>query len=34
MYETAKGIVLNLVSLIETYGHVLNGARTYYINRR
>ncbi|XP_078154536.1 putative trehalase [Carex rostrata] len=33
MYETAKGIVLNLVSLIETYGHVLNGARTYYINR-
>ncbi|KAF3328137.1 putative trehalase [Carex littledalei] len=33
MYDTAKAIVFNLVSLIESYGHVLNGARTYYINR-
>nr|CAD1835463.1 unnamed protein product [Ananas comosus var. bracteatus] len=33
MYDTAKGIVNNLISLIETYGHVLNGARTYYSNR-
>ncbi|KAJ4774505.1 Trehalase [Rhynchospora pubera] len=33
MYDTAKGIVFNLISLIETYGHVLNGARTYYTNR-
>jgi len=33
MYETAKGIVNNLVSLIHKYGFVLNGARTYYTNR-
>ncbi|XAR55173.1 Alpha,alpha-trehalase [Bertholletia excelsa] len=33
MYETAKGIVTNLVSLLDKYGHVLNGARLYYINR-
>eukprot|EP01018_Ginkgo_biloba_P012503 Gb_29944 [translate_table: standard] len=33
MYETAKGIVENLVSLIQKYGFVLNGARTYYTNR-
>ncbi|XP_042952834.1 probable trehalase [Carya illinoinensis] len=33
MYETAKGIVTNLVHLIEEYGHVLNGARAYYTNR-
>lgn len=33
MYDTAKGIVTNLVSMIETFGHVLNGARAYYTNR-
>lgn len=33
MYETAKGIVFNLVYLLEKYGHVLNGARAYYTNR-
>ncbi|XP_028099384.1 probable trehalase [Camellia sinensis] len=33
MYETAKGIVTNLVSLIDEFGHVLNGARAYYTNR-
>ncbi|KAF3339889.1 putative trehalase [Carex littledalei] len=33
MYDTAKAVVFNLVSLIETHGHVLNGARTYYTNR-
>ncbi|KAL5814435.1 hypothetical protein ACOSQ4_025076 [Xanthoceras sorbifolium] len=33
MYETAKSIVTNLVSLIEIYGYVLNGARAYYTNR-
>ncbi|KAL3834911.1 hypothetical protein ACJIZ3_009647 [Penstemon smallii] len=33
MYETAKGIVYNLISLIDEYGHVLNGARAYYTNR-
>lgn len=34
MYDTAKNIVTNLLSLIEEYGYVLNGARTYYTNRR
>ncbi|KAK4365529.1 hypothetical protein RND71_016887 [Anisodus tanguticus] len=34
MYETAKGIVTNLVSLIDEFGYVLNGARAYYSNRR
>lgn len=33
MYETARGIILNLIDLIDTYGHVLNGARAYYTNR-
>ncbi|CAL0312564.1 unnamed protein product [Lupinus luteus] len=33
MYNTAKAIVTNLVSLIEEYGFVLNGARAYYTNR-
>lgn len=34
MYETAKAIVSNLLSLIDEYGYVLNGARAYYSNRR
>ncbi|XWS50130.1 hypothetical protein CRYUN_Cryun12cG0062200 [Craigia yunnanensis] len=33
MYETAKAIVTNLISLLDAYGHVLNGARAYYTNR-
>ncbi|KAL7100380.1 hypothetical protein ACP275_09G142400 [Erythranthe tilingii] len=33
MYETAKGIVYNLISLIDEFGYVLNGARAYYTNR-
>ncbi|GJU00587.1 probable trehalase [Tanacetum coccineum] len=33
MYETAKGIVLNLIDLIDRYGYVLNVARAYYTNR-
>ncbi|KAJ8513267.1 hypothetical protein OPV22_003701 [Ensete ventricosum] len=33
MYETAKEIVRNLLSLVENYGFVLNGARAYYTNR-
>ncbi|XP_025801375.1 probable trehalase [Panicum hallii] len=33
MYETAKEVVLNLLSLVERYGFVLNGARSYYTNR-
>ncbi|XP_038874264.1 probable trehalase [Benincasa hispida] len=33
MYDTAKGIVINLISMIDEFGHVLNGARSYYTNR-
>ncbi|KAJ0106586.1 hypothetical protein Patl1_17456 [Pistacia atlantica] len=33
MYATAKSIVTNLIFFIDTYGHVLNGARAYYTNR-
>ncbi|GMY30598.1 probable trehalase [Fagus crenata] len=33
MYETAKGIVTNLIYFIEEYGYVLNGGRAYYTNR-
>ncbi|CAF2027597.1 hypothetical protein Bca4012_080251 [Brassica carinata] len=33
MFTTAKGIVTNLMSLVETYGYALNGARAYYTNR-
>nr|KYP42330.1 Trehalase [Cajanus cajan] len=33
MHHTATAIVTNLISLIEEYGFVLNGARAYYTNR-
>ncbi|XP_061347668.1 probable trehalase [Gastrolobium bilobum] len=33
MYKTATAIVTNLISLIQEYGFVLNGARAYYTNR-
>ncbi|KAF0930483.1 hypothetical protein E2562_032907 [Oryza meyeriana var. granulata] len=33
MYETAKDVTLNLVYLVEKYGFVPNGARSYYTNR-
>ncbi|XP_057799475.1 probable trehalase [Salvia miltiorrhiza] len=33
MYETAKGMVYNLISLVDEFGYVLNGARAYYTNR-
>ncbi|CAK9310883.1 unnamed protein product [Citrullus colocynthis] len=33
MYDTAKGIVINLISMIDDFGHVLNGARAYYTNQ-
>ncbi|KAI5655296.1 hypothetical protein M9H77_32483 [Catharanthus roseus] len=33
MYESAKGIVTNLISLIDQFGYPLNGARAYYTNR-
>lgn len=34
MKDTAKGIVENLLHLVERFGFVPNGARTYYENRR
>lgn len=34
MYDTAKAVVNNLLWLVDVYGHVLNGARVYYSNRR
>ncbi|KAL6518162.1 hypothetical protein OROMI_033863 [Orobanche minor] len=33
MYQTANSIVNNLLSFVNTYGYVLNGARAYYTNR-
>ncbi|XP_020583130.1 probable trehalase [Phalaenopsis equestris] len=33
MYDTAKAVANNLLWLVDIYGHVLNGARTYYANR-
>lgn len=34
MRSTAKHVVMNLLSLVDTTGHIPNGARTYYENRR
>ena len=34
MYKTATAIVTNMISFIQEYGFVLNGARAYYTNRR
>lgn len=34
MYDTAKAVVNNLIWLVDAYGHVLNGARAYYADRR
>ncbi|KAG6428426.1 hypothetical protein SASPL_112677 [Salvia splendens] len=34
MHETAKGMVYNLISLVNEFGYPLNGARAYYTNRR
>eukprot|EP00511_Aplanochytrium_stocchinoi_P003493 CAMPEP_0204830154 /NCGR_PEP_ID=MMETSP1346-20131115/8364_1 /ASSEMBLY_ACC=CAM_ASM_000771 /TAXON_ID=215587 /ORGANISM="Aplanochytrium stocchinoi, Strain GSBS06" /LENGTH=702 /DNA_ID=CAMNT_0051960299 /DNA_START=805 /DNA_END=2913 /DNA_ORIENTATION=- len=33
MYQTAKGMVQNLLSLVDKYGFVPNGSRSYYLNR-
>eukprot|EP00850_Spirogloea_muscicola_P006204 SM000029S10499 [mRNA] locus=s29:440833:443559:- [translate_table: standard] len=33
MAETARGVVLNLLSLCRCYGFVPNGGRTYYLSR-
>ncbi|XP_023026879.2 trehalase [Leptinotarsa decemlineata] len=33
MTETVRGIIENLLSLVEKYGFVPNGSRVYYLNR-
>ncbi|KAF8360060.1 tre-2, partial [Pristionchus pacificus] len=33
MYETARGMILNMKSLIDRFGFVPNGNRLYYLNR-
>jgi neutral trehalase len=34
MTQTAAGLIDNLMSMLEAVGHVPNGARVYYLNRR
>ena len=34
MTETATSQVRDLLTLLQDYGHVPNGARRYYLNRR
>lgn len=33
MPETAKGIIENIISIVERYGYMLNGSRKYYTGR-
>jgi alpha,alpha-trehalase len=33
MYYTAKGMLLNMLSIIDEYGFMPNGGRIYYLNR-
>ena len=33
MVDTVKGILLNFIHLIKTYGLIPNGGRSYYLNR-
>ncbi|XP_023310533.1 trehalase-like, partial [Anoplophora glabripennis] len=33
MVETARGMVQNIISIVERYGFVPNGGRVYYLNR-
>ena len=33
MYDTTRGILENFLSMVDTYGHVPNGGRVYYIQR-
>lgn len=33
MYDTARGVVENLLGFVETYGFVPNGGRIYYLTR-
>ncbi len=34
MNGTATDMVENLLSMVDTFGYVPNGSRTYYTNRR
>jgi hypothetical protein len=34
MANTTRGMIHNLLDMIEIYGHVPNGGRIYYLNRR
>ena len=34
MTDTAAGLVGNLMAMLAAVGHVPNGARVYYLNRR
>lgn len=33
MFDTAKGVILNLVYMVEHHGFVPNGGRVYYLTR-
>ncbi|KAJ8972938.1 hypothetical protein NQ317_013209 [Molorchus minor] len=33
MYETARGMIQNLLSMVERFGFIPNGGRIYYLNR-
>lgn len=33
MYDTARGIIENMLWLVRIYGHMPNGGRRYYIQR-
>jgi len=33
MYSTAKGMIINYLLMVETFGHVPNGGRIYYSRR-
>ncbi|CAG9831766.1 unnamed protein product [Diabrotica balteata] len=33
MMETSKGLIQNLLSMVERYGFIPNGGRVYYLNR-
>ncbi|XP_066216208.1 trehalase-like [Saccopteryx leptura] len=33
MAQTVKGMLQNFLDLVQTYGHVPNGARVYYLQR-
>lgn len=34
LHRTAVGMLRNMLTLVDTYGFVPNGSRTYYTNRR